>query len=136
MDCGLICKIFIVFFILYVIFISTDFFGYKKPKVVSENFKSRVNEGKRDVFVLYYADWCGHCQAMKPNWYKAKKALKTSAPNVVCKEVNAGEDSEIAAKENIEGFPTVMLKCKNGETKEYSGDRSAPDLEKFCMENV
>lgn len=135
MDCGLICKIFIVFFIIYVLFISKDFFGYKKPKVVQESFKS-AGGGKKDVFVLYYADWCGHCQSMKPEWYKAKKALKKSAPKVLVKEVNAGDNSEVAAQENIEGFPTVVLNCKNGEKKEYNGDRSAADLEKFCVQNL
>ena len=133
MECGLICKIFIVFFLIYIIFISKDFFGYSKPKVVQEQFKQ---QGKKDVFIMYYADWCGHCTSMKPEWAKAKAALKKSSPGVVVKEVNAGNDSEVAAKENIEGFPTVILKCKNGEKKEYSGNRSAGDLEKFCVDNV
>lgn len=134
MECGLICKIFIVFFLIYIIFISKDFFGYSKPKVVQEQFKQSGK--KKDVFILYYADWCGHCSAMKPEWSKAKTALKNSAPQVVVKEVNAGDDSEVAAQENIEGFPTVILKCKNGEKKEYSGNRTAGDLEKFCVDNI
>ena len=135
MDCGLICKIFIVFFLIYIIFISKDFFGYKKTKVTQESFKGSSTKGK-DVFILYYADWCGHCQSMIPDWHIVKAALKKSAPGVLVKEVNAGDNSEIAAKENIEGFPTVILKCKNGEKKEYSGDRSAKDLEKFCVQNL
>ena len=42
----------------------------------------------------------------------------------------------MAAQENIEGFPTVVLKCKNGEKKEYSGNRTGGDLEKFCVDNL
>ena len=104
-----------------------------KPMVIQEEFKQ---PSKQDVFILYYADWCGHCQAMKPNWQEAKVGLKKSCPHVLVKEINAGDNSEIAAKENIEGFPTVLLKCKDGKRREYNGDRSAGDLEKFCQENV
>ena len=28
--------------------------------------------------VLFYADWCGHCNAMKPEWNKAVKKLANS----------------------------------------------------------
>ena len=133
MDCGLLCKVAIVLFLIYIVFVSKDFFKTKQLTPVQESFQST---GKKDVFILYYADWCGHCQSMKPNWYKMKKSLKKSAPQVLVKEVNAGDNSEVAAKENIEGFPTVILKCKDGSRKEYSGDRSAADLEKFCTGNI
>ena len=26
--------------------------------------------------VLYYADWCGHCQTMKPEWQKVVNKMK------------------------------------------------------------
>ena len=133
MDCGLLCKIFIVFFLIYIIFISKDFFGYKKPKVLQESFQVT---GKKDVFILYYADWCGHCKSMKPAWHAMKKSLKQKIPHLLIKEVNAGDNSEVAAEENIEGFPSCILKRKDGTREEYSGDRSAKDLEKFCTDNI
>ena len=28
--------------------------------------------------ILYYADWCGHCKTMKPEWEKATSKLTKS----------------------------------------------------------
>ena len=36
-----------------------------------------------DIFVFFYAEWCGHCKSMKDDWKKFTKA----AP----KELNIGE---------------------------------------------
>ncbi len=31
-------------------------------KIVADNFNDIVNNKKQDVFVKYYAPWCGHCK--------------------------------------------------------------------------
>jgi len=33
-------------------------------KVVADNFKKVVKNKRQDVFVKYYAPWCGHCKAV------------------------------------------------------------------------
>ena len=64
------------------------------------------------AFVLFYADWCGHCQVFKPDFEKFSK----KAVFIDTFLVNADSNKELL--ENIEksnspfkisGFPTIWM---------------------------
>lgn len=38
-----------------------------------DKYNSHVKNG--DTMVLYYSDWCGHCQMMKPEWEKFEERI-------------------------------------------------------------
>ena len=38
--------------------------------VVGSTFRAEVLDNEKDVFVEYYAPWCGHCKALAPKWSK------------------------------------------------------------------
>jgi len=75
-------------------------------------FKSNL---PRNSFTMYYADWCPHCSAIKPEF----DAFSFS--NVVIRSVEEKENNEYKVK----GYPTFVFTNKNGWSVEYSGQRSA-----------
>jgi protein disulfide-isomerase-like protein len=91
-------------------------------KFLKEGFES---EGK--TLVLYFAPWCGHCKALKPEWEKLEK---TGIKGVTIRKVNADEEKEEAKEAGVEGYPTIIF-YNNGEKKVYSGARTADEISKW-----
>ena len=94
-----------------------------------------LNEGMEDggengVLRFFYADWCPHCKAVKPEWEKLKKAYKG---DVVLKDVDCSKGRPSIAKVGSRRFPTFIY-SKAGEHKEYDGDRTAAGLKAFIKD--
>lgn len=85
-------------------------------------------DGRRLVF--FYANWCGHCQKMKPEW---DKLVQKYNQTYQLEQYEADEHKDIMKKEQIEGFPTIKLYKADGTSHEYRGDRSFESLEKFLI---
>ena len=117
-----------------------------KNKSVSELFKDTIgisgldsttsqannvgNNSSGNQILFVYADWCGHCQAFKPEWNKFEKICKEGGNT--CKAINGDENQELAKKYNIEGYPTILKCDKDGnKIEEYGGPRSAQGLADF-----
>lgn len=102
-----------------------------------EGFQSSGGSGA-DIFTLYYADWCPHCQAVKPafkDW--AKNGFVTVAGrNVKVDMVQPEKEPEKAKGLEIKGYPTFMLSTASGKTVEYKGDRTTDGYMKFLEENL
>ncbi|KAK4286452.1 hypothetical protein QN277_003007 [Acacia crassicarpa] len=102
--------------------------AYKQPEVddkdvvvLKERNFSDVVENNRFVMVEFYAPWCGHCQALAPEYAAAATELKSE--NVVLAKVDATEENELAHEYDIQGFPTVYL-FVDGVHKPYTGQRT------------
>ena len=39
----------------------------------SEEEADKLLTDKGPLMIIYYAEWCGHCQRLKPEWKKLKK---------------------------------------------------------------
>jgi len=73
------------------------------------------------VFILLQADWCPHCQDMKPKW-KQLENLQARNVNIVSMPIEKQQKSQILKNVPVEGIPTV-LEVRNGVAK-------AVDMEK------
>ncbi|CAD8203530.1 unnamed protein product [Paramecium pentaurelia] len=104
-------------------------------QLTAQNFESIVLQSKQDVFVKFYAPWCGHCKAMSAEYVKLAEEYKDSK-NVLIAELDATVHKIPIVQ--IEGFPTLIL-FEKGETKvkqlQFSGQRTAQIIKEFIEEN-
>ncbi|XP_066299647.1 uncharacterized protein [Branchiostoma lanceolatum] len=83
------------------------------------------------VLVMFYAPWCGHCKAMKPDYALAAKALKEDEIPGVLAAVDATVDRVLQSKYDITGFPTLKH-FKDGEfNTDYNKGRNLDALVEF-----
>jgi protein disulfide-isomerase A1 len=95
--------------------------------LVGKSFKDVIGKEK-DVFVEFYAPWCGHCKRLAPEYEKVGAAFK-DVDNVVIAKIDATEND---TPEEIKGFPTLIFYPK-GQLKgeKYNGERTADAIVEF-----
>jgi thiol-disulfide isomerase/thioredoxin len=85
-----------------------------------------------------YANWCGHCQQLKPEWSKMKTNLKQNAHLQII-EIEESQNellTEFKSKHpnlQINGYPTIFKIHSNGAIEYYSGDRKANEMQKWAL---
>lgn len=103
-------------------------------KVVAKTFNDEIINNDMDVFVKYYAPWCGHCKALAPTFIELGESLKHN-PKLKLVEIDA-------TKNDIEGvrvssYPTLYLYQSGSKKspKKYEGERTLEEMTKFLEEN-
>lgn len=101
--------------------------------LVGKSFDEVVNSDK-DVFVEFYAPWCGHCKQLAPEYVKVAAAFKEVSDVVIAKVDATANDTP----EAVQGFPTLVFYAKGkgvGEGEKYQGGRTAKDIVDWIEEN-
>ena len=103
-------------------------------KIVGKTFDQVVNDPKKNVFVKFYAPWCGHCKALAPTYEKLAEAYKDD-PDVLIAEMDATAN-EVAGL-NIRGFPTLKFYKAGAPSApvDYEGERTLEALRDFVEKN-
>ena len=93
----------------------------------AKEFKNVRDNGQ--WLVLFYATWCGHCQAMKPEW---NKLINNNDTSVKLAQV----ESEFIDKnrDEVHGYPTSKL-FTNGKVTEYNSGRDLDSFKTFLKNN-
>ena len=105
-------------------------------EVVGKTFQREVIENDKDVMLVFYAPWCGHCKKLLPEYEKAANKLKEKNPNVILAKMDATEN-EVEGVE-VTGFPTIKFYPGNKKDKrplDYSGDRTMDGIIKYLQNN-
>lgn len=80
--------------------------------------------GKGNVVVDFYADWCGPCKIMAPEFEKASSEIK----DVDFGKVNVDKDSELAQRFQVMGIPTTIFFKDKEQVDRHTGLMTAEDI--------
>lgn len=97
-----------------------------------DNFDSVVN-GNKNVFVEFFAPWCGHCKNLAPVWDELGEALKKESDVVIAK-VDADAHKDLGSRYGVSGFPTLKLFKKGDDVAkpvDFNGGRELDELITF-----
>jgi thiol-disulfide isomerase/thioredoxin len=87
-----------------------------------------------------YANWCGHCQSLKPQWNKMKKMIHNK--NIKFIEIEEQQQNKLNKFKRqypslqVNGYPTIFKIYPNKEIEYYNNDRIADDIKKWAIKNV
>lgn len=96
---------------------------------VSEDQANKLINGSTPVVIMVYADWCGHCKAMKPDFISVAKKMSSMANFVM---VN-GAKAKIMTQENgIDGFPCMLKYVGGKRVGKLMGRQSEDAIKSFA----
>lgn len=92
----------------------------------------------KTVFIKFMVAWCGHCQALKPDWAKLMKTYEGHSSVVVAQVNCEGGGEGLCHDFGIESYPTI----KHGDPGDASGLQDYDDeidftsLDQFVRETL
>lgn len=106
--------------------------------LTADNFDELVSTSPVAWVVEYFAPWCGHCQALAPQYTKAADNLK-GLVNVGAVDCDVEGNKRLCSQAGVQGFPSIKiypaLKSKNPYTHkweklatDYQGPRTAKPI--------
>ena len=99
------------------------------------DFDSNLNlkkDGK--VVILYFANWCGHCQRVKPDYQKLADNAKGFTVAAVDADDNDGLIQELQngnSEYDVKGFPTIVSYHNGKYFSTYAPDDTEEGRKKF-----
>lgn len=102
--------------------------------LVGKNFHEVAFDEKKDVFVEFYAPWCGHCKSLAPIWEELAEGYENNDKVVIAKmDSTANEVKEVSVK----GFPTLkFFPAGSKDILDYEGARTLEALKEYVDAKV
>ena len=102
-------------------------------ELTPDNFDDAV--AGKTVFLKFFAPWCGHCKALKPDWDKLMEEFADSATALVA-DVDCTTEGQVLCDANgVQGYPTLKWGDPNN-LEDYQGPRDFDSLKTFAEENL
>ena len=95
-------------------------------KLNNDNFSEQTKNGVK--LIEFHTSWCGYCKKQQPELEEMEK--------VWIGQVDADEVPQIAAKYNINSFPTFLILKDGEEVERFSGMRKKEDLMSRIMKHL
>ena len=105
--------------------------------LVGRNFEETVNQPGKDVFIEFYAPWCGHCKSLAPKWESFAKDI-AGEENIIVAKIDATANDFPQQLFPVSGFPTLYYVPANNKQNpiKYEGDREVKDFISFVKKNA
>jgi protein disulfide isomerase len=108
--------------------------------VVGSTFESEVMDNDKDIFIEFYAPWCGHCKALVPKYEELAKETAADFDTLSIVKFDLTNNDLPGEYKNVfevSGFPTIFFVPKGKKTSpiKYEGDREAAAMKKWIDEH-
>ena len=100
-------------------------------------FNKKAQEGNNS-FVIYFAHWCPHCQALTPELIKLDKFLSENKDKLKGAVARVSDEhvGELEVFNQPNGFPTIVVLDGKGEKKkDFTGSRTMKGFLEFLKSN-
>lgn len=144
-------KFYFIFLIVVIVLLILYYYNYewvnKKINNIynneysdsSDDYSDKLNnnitviEEVKPNITLYYANWCPHCNSLKPIWNKFYEKNKDNGKY----DIKIVDCSESCPNPDVEGYPTILLTNNKGKVLDFSGEiKNEKDLENYVLSNL
>ena len=101
------------------------------------SFGARTTDGgSKPSMKMFYADWCGHCQAAKPKFEPLLGVSELDGKPVSFEMINAEKQSDVASEYGVKAYPTFVFESASGQREEYTGERDMDKIKSFMQARI
>ena len=99
----------------------------------NELFENKVLGGNEPVLVEFWAPWCVYCRRIAP---ALDKVAQQYAGKVMVAKVNIDDEPLLAAREQIEVIPTLIIYQNGPALGSIVAPESKARIDDFILENL
>ncbi|KAA0713137.1 Protein disulfide-isomerase [Triplophysa tibetana] len=98
--------------------------------LVGKNFEEIAFNSAKNVFVEFYAPWCGHCKQLTPIWDQLGEKFQNNPDIIVAKMDSTANEIETV---KVHSFPTLKFFPAGDDRTviDYNGERTLDGFTKF-----